>query len=147
MTDNELAIAERLNEIERWWNGASLNADEAHRSTTAIQPTEIVNLCRELLAALAQERELKAKLDKLVCDTLATRVKCEKELENARERNASLLKLLVESVIPYEALLADAESRKWIAPSIWGAMEECRDKVRALIGVSPSSRDAQGERT
>ena len=55
MTDNELAIAERLNEIERWWNGASLNADEAHRSTTAIQPTEIVNLCRELLAALAQE--------------------------------------------------------------------------------------------
>ena len=90
---------------------------------------------------------VKAKLDKLVCDTLATRVKCEKELENARERNASLLKLLVESVIPYEALLADAESRKWIAPSIWGAMEECRDKVRALIGVSPSSRDAQGERT
>src|SRR3990172_3687001 len=101
----------------------------------------------DALTALAQERELKAKLDKLVCDTLATRVKCEKELENARERNASLLKLLVESVIPYEALLADAESRKWIAPSIWGAMEECRDKVRALIGVSPSSRDAQGERT
>src|SRR3990167_8139701 len=83
----------------------------------------------------------------LVCVLIVERDDALTALAQERERNASLLKLLVESVIPYEALLADAESRKWIAPSIWGAMEECRDKVRALIGVSPSSRDAQGERT
>ena len=63
-------------------------------------------------------------------------------LAQERERHARLLDTLVASVIPYEALLADQESRKWIAPSIWQAMKDFRSTVRALI--LPSDQDAQG---
>jgi hypothetical protein len=50
-------------------------------------------------------------------------------MANARiaelERERDALKLaLVSAAIPYEALLLDAESRRWIAPDVWSAIEK-----------------------
>jgi len=77
---------------------------------------------------LAQERDRWERA--VLGDLLAT---AQAALGDEREQNARLLKTLVASVVPHEALLADAESRRWIAPSIWQAMEDYRDTVRALI--------------
>ena len=43
------------------------------------------------------------------------------------------LKALVQCVIPYEALLADSESRKWIAPEIWQSIESAVAAVRQVV--------------
>jgi hypothetical protein len=53
------------------------------------------------------------------------------ELE--RERDA-LREALASAVIPYEALLLDSESRRWIAPEVWSAMETAVTKARAALG-------------
>jgi hypothetical protein len=46
---------------------------------------------------------------------------------------AQLREALVQAAIPYEALLTDAESRKWIAPEIWSAIESAVKDARALM--------------
>ena len=40
---------------------------------------------------------------------------------------------LVECLLPYEALLADADSRKWIAPEIWTVIEQAVARSRMVI--------------
>ncbi|HTG95763.1 MAG TPA: hypothetical protein VL866_24395 [Pyrinomonadaceae bacterium] len=44
-----------------------------------------------------------------------------------------LREALVKAAIPYEALLADAESRKWIAPEVWAAIEAAVIESRAAL--------------
>ncbi len=46
---------------------------------------------------------------------------------------ARLRKVLVQMAIPYEALLMDAESRKWIAPTVWSAIEAAVTAARAAL--------------
>lgn len=59
--------------------------------------------------------------------------------KEAVERIAQLKAALVKCAIPYEALLADKASRKWIAPRVWAAMEAAVLEARALVppGESP----------
>jgi len=47
--------------------------------------------------------------------------------------NARLREVLAEAIIPYAALLVDAESRKWIAPNIWKAIETAVKGARAAL--------------
>lgn len=49
------------------------------------------------------------------------------------EQLIELRKLLVAAAIPYEALLLDAESRRWIAPEVWEAMETAVINIRAAL--------------
>lgn len=52
------------------------------------------------------------------------------------DRDATIKRLreaLVLAAIPHEALVADWESRQWIAPSIWVAMEEAVVAIRAAL--------------
>ena len=44
-----------------------------------------------------------------------------------------LREALVQAAIPYEALLMDAESRKWIAPEIWTAIVTAVTATRAAL--------------
>lgn len=44
-----------------------------------------------------------------------------------------LRKALVECAIPYEAIRMDAESKKWIAPEVWKAIEDATDTARKLV--------------
>ena len=50
-----------------------------------------------------------------------------------QENEKSLKAQLVNAVIPYEALLLDVESRKWIAPSIWKEIESTVTTIRAEV--------------
>jgi len=51
-----------------------------------------------------------------------------------------LRKVVVALACPYEALLLDEKSRRWLAPTLWAAIEEgvaaARDAT-AMIGVNP----------
>lgn len=51
-----------------------------------------------------------------------------KELE---ARNDALRAAAVSAAIPYEALLMDGESRKWIAPAVWEAIETAVNAPKA----------------
>ena len=44
-----------------------------------------------------------------------------------------LMEAAVKLVLPYEGLLADSESRRWIAPTLWTAIEEGVKAVRAAL--------------
>ena len=50
-----------------------------------------------------------------------------------------LQRALVECAVPYEALLLDGGSRKWIAPEVWTAIEN------AVIGVRAALTEGHGE--
>lgn len=52
--------------------------------------------------------------------------------ELTAERDA-LREALVKCAIPYEGLLMDKESRKWIAPPIWGDIESAAQDIRAIL--------------
>lgn len=41
------------------------------------------------------------------------------------------------AAIPYEALLIDSESRKWIAPEVWTAIESAVTQLRAALHPQP----------
>jgi ribosomal protein L16/L10AE len=45
----------------------------------------------------------------------------------------NLRRALAECVLPYEALLMDAESKKWIAPEIWADIERAVIAARSAI--------------
>ena len=60
----------------------------------------------------------------------------EQEEENERLRRA-----VVDMAIPYEALRMDAESRKWIAPSIWDHIVRATETARSSIRVTPSNSE------
>lgn len=49
---------------------------------------------------------------------------------NERER---LREVLTGAVIPYEAILMDSESRKWIAPVVWEAIKNAVTSARAVL--------------
>ena len=53
-----------------------------------------------------------------------------------------LRRALVECALPYEALLADTESRKWIAPSVWEAMERAVVIARAAL-LRPAATEGE----
>lgn len=55
------------------------------------------------------------------------------EIDTLKRRVDTLEKALVVSAIPYEALLLDAESRKWIAPEVWNAIEQAVTAIRATL--------------
>lgn len=44
-----------------------------------------------------------------------------------------LREALTQAAIPYEAILMDSESRRWIAPAVWGAMENAVAAARAAL--------------
>ena len=44
-----------------------------------------------------------------------------------------LREALAQAALPYEALLVDAASRKWIAPEIWSAIETAVTAARAAL--------------
>jgi hypothetical protein len=46
---------------------------------------------------------------------------------------AQLRDALASAAIPYEALLMDAESRRWIAPEVWSAIEDAQVKARIAL--------------
>lgn len=48
-----------------------------------------------------------------------------------------LREALIAAVIPYEALLIDSESRKWIAPEVWAAIENAVAALRAALPPQP----------
>jgi hypothetical protein len=62
----------------------------------------------------------------------------------ARMSARTLAEALVECVIPYEALLVDAESRKWIAPQVWEAMERAVLAAREVLASASSGRPDGG---
>mgnify|MGYP007001732573 CR=1 FL=1 len=63
------------------------------------------------------------------------------EYDRLKVNNARLLEALVKCTVPYEALLADSESRKWIAPTIWRDIEDGVRAARAeLVRLAPQSR-------
>lgn len=47
----------------------------------------------------------------------------------------TMLDAMVSAALPYEALLIDAESRKWIAPEVWSAIESSVSKIRAALAL------------
>ena len=53
------------------------------------------------------------------------------------EALAWLKAALVECALPYEALLLDQESRKWIAPTVWKAIETAVAASRAALAGTP----------
>ena len=50
-----------------------------------------------------------------------------------QDRVEELEAALVNCAIPYEAILMDAGSQKWIAPEIWQAMTDACVKARAIL--------------
>jgi hypothetical protein len=59
------------------------------------------------------------------------------------EQVIRLRKALVLAVIPYEAILMDAASRRWIAPEVWSAIENA--VLAARTALSPKV-ETEGER-
>lgn len=53
---------------------------------------------------------------------------------------------MVKCVLPYEALLADPESRKWIAPEIWRSIESAVATVRQVVTDAPPVETEPGQR-
>jgi hypothetical protein len=51
------------------------------------------------------------------------------------EQLAGLREVAVLFAIPYEALLMDTESRKWIAPGVWKAIEDAVTALRHALGT------------
>lgn len=49
------------------------------------------------------------------------------------DRVWELREAAVKLVLPYEALLVDNESRRWLAPTLWAAIEEGVKAVRAAL--------------
>lgn len=54
-----------------------------------------------------------------------------------RERADRLQKAGANLALPYEALLVDHESRRWLAPTLWAAIEEGVVAFRALLSSAP----------
>lgn len=55
----------------------------------------------------------------------------------------ALLRACVELALPYEALLMDHESRRWIAPEIWKAIETGVATIRSIVAARTSSRSVK----
>lgn len=49
----------------------------------------------------------------------------------------ALREAAAKAAIPYEALLMDSESRRWIAPEVWTAMENAVAELRAALHPQP----------
>jgi hypothetical protein len=56
------------------------------------------------------------------------------------EAPAGFVETIAKMAIPYEALLADAESREWIAPSIWEAIGTAVATARDILSRTPAPR-------
>jgi hypothetical protein len=90
---------------------------------------KIVTAVNEHDALLA---EIRAATDRFESEhELLTKVVAERN--ELREEVGRLREALVKAAIPYEALLADAESRKWIAPEVWAAIEAAVIESRAAL--------------
>lgn len=72
----------------------------------------------------------------LKADVLATLA----EIPALRDRNAVLLRAIVEMALPYEALRMDGGSRRWIAPTTWKLIVEATDRARALLSQVDAAR-------
>jgi len=58
-----------------------------------------------------------------------------------KAENKRLREALVTLAIPHEALLADSESRKWIAPTIWHDIEDGVRAARAVVAQEVEESD------
>jgi hypothetical protein len=92
---------------------------------------QIRQRCLERLGRIAAMRgecfcgtELEAGLCPNGHDPIATRVS---------DTEQRLREALAQAAIPYEALLMDAESRRWIAPRVWSAIETTVAAARAAL--------------
>lgn len=56
------------------------------------------------------------------------------------EQLAALREATVNLVIPYEALLVDPESRKWIAPEVWTAIQQGVAALREALNPELAQR-------
>ena len=55
------------------------------------------------------------------------------KIDNLERGVKRLRKAVTLCAIPYEALLADSESRKWIAPEVWAAIENAVAALREAL--------------
>lgn len=62
------------------------------------------------------------------------------ENKRIRESNAKLLQAMAKCAIPYEGLLIDTESRKWIVPEVWAAMENAIVSAREITEAEEESK-------
>jgi len=89
---------------------------EAAAQLAALETT-LVTLCARRAAAAAEAGALQERLQ-------------------ARDQaNVHLCLALAEAVLPYEALLLDRPSQKWIAPAVWAAMEQACTTARRVIAA------------
>lgn len=88
---------------------------------------------QQLLDLRAENTALREQLARAMSETdtareFVTRLTIEKQ---------RLEQSIVRAAIPYEALLMDAESRKWIAPTIWQEIESTVTAIREAIKEQP----------
>lgn len=76
----------------------------------------------EMPATIATIRSLRARIQTLTPATTA-------RADAVREYREALTK----AAIPYEGLLMDRESRKWIAPTVWKAIEDAVVAIRKSL--------------
>ena len=98
---------------------------------------------QQLAEIEAREHERRAQLR----DSLATLANARRsevwEMFNEQARDVAVLveavkglqRVVVEISAPYVALQMDAESRRWIAPSIWEAMSKANGRAAAVLGT------------
>jgi hypothetical protein len=73
------------------------------------------------------KRSIQMVKEKKMSTTVETRM-C-----NDCKGTGQLREALAKAAIPYEALLMDVESRKWIAPEVWTAIETAVTAARAAL--------------
>lgn len=88
-----------------------------------------------LLSSLCDEVEQLRSLNQTQAESIAEFQREQREFRRA----------LVETAIPYEALLTDAQSRKWIAPEVWASVEQAVKAARSAITPKGSPELAQRE--
>ena len=76
------------------------------------------------------------------CPTTRSRV-TQRLHAKSLEKNTELKAALAACVLPYEALLLDKESRKWIAPEIWNEIEASVAAARKAL--SPRRKSLKKE--
>lgn len=96
----------------------------------------VSNLKRQI-AAIRKDNE---RLRKEANENIDGMVAATKESLNLLRQITRLKEILVKCTVPYEALLMDKESRKWIAPEIWKTIEDAVQSARIIfveVSVKP----------
>lgn len=83
---------------------------------------------------------------RMACESVAIAVRCLPAAPVVADQDARIAQLeaaLLLCAIPYEALLMDSASRKWIAPAVWTAIEKAVAAIRAALPASPVTEGEQ----